>query len=1016
MQGRKINAGVTLMQDFCAPGSDVFKGYIDYINREEAQRNNAISTFNLFNDYMGNPVKSTGLFTEDKDALTYTEKQELKSIFELAQKNESLMWQTVISFDNLWIEKNGLYDSEKKILDEQKVKETVRLAINRLLKSEGLEHAVWSAAIHYNTDNIHVHIATVEPYPMREKMIYDGNLEVRGKFKLKNINKSKSTVVNEIMQTKEINQRINKIIRKDIVEHLKGYELAQDTLLKEKFLQFCEVLPAVPRNMQHYNNAAMSLYQNRLDEISNIFLEKYCPEQYHELLEILNQQSALYEEAYGGRNFGFYKEDKIHDLMKRMGNATLNSAKNYISSLQSKETDLQAGEKIYAVKYFADEKNLGEAQQQEADIQDVIEDVDEELLSNDSLSLRIKERDIPEELAKELLEAETFLFGKSHNEQRESGSNYAESGKSADTDAGSGKPTDTVAGSGNFADTIYGKYFKAFKEIKKELYSELRKDGSETVEALLQEIYNAAKYNPFVEQLLGEMYLHGQFVDISEENAQKHFQSALSKYKRDINGIPEPQNGRFDFSKYLAYRIGKLYDRGWGAEENPEMAAEWYEKSGQSYAMYSLGMLYYQGRGVEQDYKKAYDIFSSLDKNPFAQLKCAVICEEGIGIEQDITKAELHYEDAFILFNNAERKGPDALFEYQIGNMYYHGKGCEQNTEKAVHYLRMAVKQKNVPAMLLLANIYINENIISDDMPELIKELEKLAAENNINAQYTLGKIYIAEWKFKDFEKGMQAYEQAAAQGHQYAQYQLGKLYTDPELEIYDLEKGIKYLESSAEQGNRYAQYLLGKLYTNPELEIYDLEKGIQYLKEAAEQGYGQAQYQLGKLYMDQQLEIYDLKKGIHYLEEAAAQGHEYAKYSLGVEYLNQSSAAYDPEKGMEYISELAEAGNEWAQVKMGFEHLKGEHVEYDLKQAKEWFRRAANQGNEVGQKMLNNMAAKRTKIPLRGASRKSDIWNELDKAMFALRRSFYEAQKETRKNILLYEYDLENQEPQINE
>ena len=92
------------------------------------------------------------------------------------------MWQTVISFDNRWLEQNGIYDSQKQILDEQKLKEVTRLAVNRLLKSEGLEHAVWSAGIHYNTDNLHVHIATVEPYPMREKMMYNGKKEVRGKF------------------------------------------------------------------------------------------------------------------------------------------------------------------------------------------------------------------------------------------------------------------------------------------------------------------------------------------------------------------------------------------------------------------------------------------------------------------------------------------------------------------------------------------------------------------------------------------------------------------------------------------------------------------------------------------------------------------------------------------------------------------------------------------------------------------------------------------------------------------
>ena len=45
-------------------------------------------------------------------------------------------------------------------------------AVSKMLKSEGLENAVWSAAIHFNTDNIHVHIAAVEPEPMRKKKEY----------------------------------------------------------------------------------------------------------------------------------------------------------------------------------------------------------------------------------------------------------------------------------------------------------------------------------------------------------------------------------------------------------------------------------------------------------------------------------------------------------------------------------------------------------------------------------------------------------------------------------------------------------------------------------------------------------------------------------------------------------------------------------------------------------------------------------------------------------------------------
>lgn len=290
---------------------------------------------------MGNPEKSSGLFTADKDALTLDEKRELKDIFQIAQDNGSLMWQTVISFDNVWLEKNGVYDAEKHILDERKIKEVARMAINKLLKEEKLEYAVWSAGIHYNTDNLHIHIATVEPFPMREKMLYDGNLEVRGKFKLGNINKCKSVVVNELMQTKAVNLQINKIIRKDIVEQLKVRELTQDPILKEKFLALCEKLPEVPGNLMNYNNRAMAPYRGYVDEISKLFLEKYTPRQYEELTEILERQSRLYEEAYGGENYGYYKEDKLYDLMQRMGNATLRSAKEYLKSLGQKAEALE---------------------------------------------------------------------------------------------------------------------------------------------------------------------------------------------------------------------------------------------------------------------------------------------------------------------------------------------------------------------------------------------------------------------------------------------------------------------------------------------------------------------------------------------------------------------------------------------------------------------------------------------------------------------------------------------------
>lgn len=165
-----INAGCIVTTQFVTPDSGAFFGYIDYINRENAVRNEHISSYSIYADYMDNPYKTSDLFTSSSDHLSYEEKVKLQDVYSLAQERLSLMWQTVISFDNKWLEENGLYDSETKILDNKRLMNYTRNAVNSMLKTEGLENAVWSAAIHYNTDNLHIHIATVEPIPTRQKM------------------------------------------------------------------------------------------------------------------------------------------------------------------------------------------------------------------------------------------------------------------------------------------------------------------------------------------------------------------------------------------------------------------------------------------------------------------------------------------------------------------------------------------------------------------------------------------------------------------------------------------------------------------------------------------------------------------------------------------------------------------------------------------------------------------------------------------------------------------------------
>lgn len=142
-----------------------FKDYLNYISRNDAV---TPKDFNQYLEYMDNPEKQARLFTAEKDFLSEEEKEELKDIFASSEKRSGVMWETVISFDNTWLEENGLYDSKTGWTDEDELKRLTRGAVRRLEDQENLK-LTWAGAVHHNTDNIHVHIASVEKIPRHKE-------------------------------------------------------------------------------------------------------------------------------------------------------------------------------------------------------------------------------------------------------------------------------------------------------------------------------------------------------------------------------------------------------------------------------------------------------------------------------------------------------------------------------------------------------------------------------------------------------------------------------------------------------------------------------------------------------------------------------------------------------------------------------------------------------------------------------------------------------------------------------
>lgn len=306
-----------------------FKKYIDYLDRTEAVRNENFNSFSLYNDYMGNPEKSNGIFTKDKNSLTNEEKQDIKKLFQQAYDNNSIMWQTVISFDNSFLSENNLYDYKTKTVNQDRLQELARNVMREMLRSENMQDsAIWTASIHYNTDNIHIHIATTQPIPDRqEKILEDGTKSLRGKLKPQTFKNMKSKAVNTILDKDR--QKIDELSREIMIKGKKQHLSLEDDKFRSMFLDIYKSLPD-DRRKWHYSMNAINNQRKAIDNFSREFLNTYYKQEFKEYKDLLLKEQVTYKRAYGDNsNFNKYAENKINDLYKRMGNALLTEMRDY---------------------------------------------------------------------------------------------------------------------------------------------------------------------------------------------------------------------------------------------------------------------------------------------------------------------------------------------------------------------------------------------------------------------------------------------------------------------------------------------------------------------------------------------------------------------------------------------------------------------------------------------------------------------------------------------------------------
>jgi len=264
-------------------------------------------------------------FTQDSLNLTHKQHHELADKIREAQKNKSMLWQGVVSFNPDFLERAKLYNPETGVVNQRAIKRAVQKAIPEMLKQEELNvpETFWWADVHLNTNHVHVHVGISQIKNTRPLKFG----EPKGTFQTKSLKKIKSVVHREVEDKISREHDINlekKIdeLKKDVVDQLK--ENLQQQQQQKMLEQIWYALPKYKdkRRWRASNNSydfreAKLLAGKLVDDL----LKTDLNQDYEKYLSAIKQKDSDNREKYG-QNIPDYipeKQKDLHDyLMNRV--------------------------------------------------------------------------------------------------------------------------------------------------------------------------------------------------------------------------------------------------------------------------------------------------------------------------------------------------------------------------------------------------------------------------------------------------------------------------------------------------------------------------------------------------------------------------------------------------------------------------------------------------------------------------------------------------------------------------
>lgn len=917
------------------------------------------SEYDYFN-YMRNKEKSDGLFDATRDKLTTDEINQFREYEKISKKEGCPKYIGIASFDNDFLRENNLIIGDQ--INITAIKNAARKGMNALInKSDKLvaSNCYWTAAIHTNTDNVHIHYQLLEYHRLENRCKTRKDKDMIERSAMESLISVIATSLNANDLTKDLTEYERNILMKQVKYNFSN-SLAKIEELTEK----------LPNNRGWQYNRLDKSTQNQIDNcIRSIISENAeLTQQYKNYLTKIEAVQNNSKRRYGeGSHYTDYKETRLHGkdgFYSRVGNSFLKICKDYQLDKNQREAEL-----MEAGAYLSKKEADVEYSYSEADVPPA----DDEYYAENAPYLSEKEtsNDCYIKWSEEYKKAAGLVYKKDSSAEdikRAAVLYKSEAAKGnllAVFDLGKLYASDLLQ---RKDDELSAKYYK------------------QALDGFLKIEPTAGNMTAYIQYRIGKMYCYGL-------GTEKNLKQAFDWFSKSaVKG-----------NKFAQFSLANMYYYGNGVEKDLSEAFRWYsnaDKQGQPYAAYAIAQMYSNGEGVAADkdlahiyYQKALNGFLDLENKDRADdnlfYKIGMMYKNGLGTEKDIAKAVDYFKRSALMDNK------NGLYEY--GKTLISSDYEKRDVEKGLSYLRKAIEYGNINAKRFYAMQYISGENIDQDIDTGLKMLHEEADKNeaaDTPSALCLGRLY-----FKndygiplDIDKAEYYAIRAEKGGNEAAWYLLGKIYSDPNSNKYNIEKAITYFKKSAKCGNPNAQYQLGKIHLSAD----DKRTAYQYFKQSAENGNTFAAYYAGRILLDNNASA-DIKTGIEFLQQAALDNFDPAFFFLGRYYSkfddtdSRSKAKYYLEKSatehnnsnsqyllgkvylsenktdraMEYFKMSAERGNQNGQIAYALMLYKqGQRMAATL-----WIKNAADNGNKTAKKIMRQFDKQRTYAVVRSAN-----------------------------------------------